>query len=116
LQGDDAKKAAEQEKKLDQLQEAAQFAKALKVAETLAELRTKVQGADHWQAINARMTCEAVRRVLKANDAEQKSFSRSFVWYREADALKAKGRYREAQLLVEQVLATRRKVLGEEPL
>jgi hypothetical protein len=45
LQGDDAKKAAELEKKLAQLQEAGQFAEALKVAEALTELRTKVQPA-----------------------------------------------------------------------
>jgi hypothetical protein len=100
LRGDDAKKAAEQEKKLEQLQEAGQFAEALKIAEALAELRAKAQGADHWQAVDARFEVEAVRRVLKAKKEEQRSYSRSFAWQREADALMAKGRYRDASFVV----------------
>jgi hypothetical protein len=53
LQGEDAKKAAEQKKQLDELQAAGKFEEALKVAEVLAQLRTKVQGKDHWEAVNA---------------------------------------------------------------
>ncbi len=55
LQGEDAKKAAEQEKQLTQLQEAGKFEEALKVAEALAALRQKMQGGDHWQAVDARL-------------------------------------------------------------
>jgi hypothetical protein len=54
LQGEDARKAAEQEKKLAQLQEGGLLATALKVAEALTELRSRVQGADHWQTVDAR--------------------------------------------------------------
>jgi tetratricopeptide (TPR) repeat protein len=114
LQGGDAKKAAEQEKKLAQLQEAGQFAEALKIAEALTELRAKVQGADHWEAVNARFAVEAVRRVQKAKKEEQQGYSRALVMQREAEAWFAKGRYGEAQSLFEQVLAGFRKVLGEE--
>ncbi|MHB1426036.1 MAG: tetratricopeptide repeat protein [Gemmataceae bacterium] len=114
LQGADAKKAAEQEKKLAQLHEAGQFAEALKLAESLMELRAKVQGADHWQAVNARFQVEALRRVLKAKKEEQQNYSRAFGQQREADGLVAKGHHREAQLLLEQVLSICRKVLGEE--
>ncbi len=114
LQGEDAKKAAEQEKKLAQLQQAGQFTEALKVAEALAELRTKTQGVDHWQAVDARFEVEAIRYVLKANKQEQQSYRRAFALEHEAEALTAKGRYQEAQPLLEQVLAIRRKVLGAE--
>src|SRR5437899_1997231 len=54
LQGEDAKKATEQAKQLEQLQADGKFEDALKVAEALAELREKVQGKDHWQAASAR--------------------------------------------------------------
>jgi tetratricopeptide (TPR) repeat protein len=114
LQGDDAKNAAEQEKKLEQLQEAGQFAEALKVAESLAELRAKAQGADHWEAVNARFEVEAIRRVLKAKKEEQKNYSRTFSSEREAQALGARGQYREAHPLYEQILSIYRKVLGED--
>jgi tetratricopeptide (TPR) repeat protein len=115
LQGEDAKKAAEQEKKLTQLQEDGRFAEALKVAETLAELRSNLQGADHWQTINARLRgVEAIRRVLKANKEEQKSYARAVAVQREIEELVAKGRYRDAQPLLKQQLTIYRKVLGEE--
>jgi tetratricopeptide (TPR) repeat protein len=114
LQGEDAKKAEEQEKKLVQLQEAGQFTEALKVAQALADLRAKVQGADHWEAVNARFDVETIRRVLKANKEEQQSYGHTFGMQREAEALVAKGRYREAQSLFEQVLSICLKVLGEQ--
>ncbi len=114
LQGQDATKAAEQEKKLMELAEVGMFAEALKIAETLVELRTKVQGADHWQAVNARFASEAIRRVQKAKKGEQQGYTRALVMQREAEALFNKGSCREAQPLFEQVLASFRKVLGEE--
>jgi tetratricopeptide (TPR) repeat protein len=114
LQGNDVKKVAEQEKKLAQLQEAGQFVEALKLAEAVAELRAKAQGEDHWQAVNARFEVEALSRVQRAKKEEQQSYSRSFAMQREAEALGVKGRFREAHPLLVQVLAIRRKVLGEE--
>ena len=65
LQKEDARKAAEQEKQLERLQAAGKFEDALKVAEALAQLRGRMQGADHWQAVDARWQVEAVRRVLR---------------------------------------------------
>ncbi len=114
LQGEDATKAAEQEKKLAELQEAGQFTEALKVAQALADLRAKAQGADHWQAVDARFTVEAIRRVHNANKEEQQNYSRTSALDREAQALAAQRRYRETQALLEQVLAICRKVLGEQ--
>jgi tetratricopeptide (TPR) repeat protein len=114
LQGEDAKKAAEQETKLAQLQEAGQFPEALKVAEALAELRAKRQGADHSQAVDARLVADAIRRVLNAKPEERKSYSTVFAIKREVEALNAKGRYREAQPFLERDLSIHRKVLGEE--
>jgi tetratricopeptide (TPR) repeat protein len=114
LQGDDAKKAVEQEKKRSELAESGQFANALKVAEALAELRGKVQGADHWQAVDARFKVEALRGVLRAKKEEQKNYSRAIALQRRVDELEAQGHYREAQPLLEEVLTSYRKVLGEE--
>ncbi|HTU89995.1 MAG TPA: tetratricopeptide repeat protein [Gemmataceae bacterium] len=114
LQGEDAKKAKEQENKLERLQEAGQFTEALKVAEALAELRTNKQGANHWEAVDARFDVEGIRRVINANKEEQQGYRRTFAMQREAIALDGKAHYREAQPLFEQLLAIRRTVLGEE--
>jgi tetratricopeptide (TPR) repeat protein len=114
LQGADAKKAAEQESRVSQLQEAGHFAEALKVAQALAELRAKAQGAEHWEALNARFAVEALRHVLRAKKEEQHSYRGALVLNRAAYSLAAKGHNFEAQPLYDQVLSIRRKVLGEE--
>jgi tetratricopeptide (TPR) repeat protein len=114
LQGEEARKAEGQEKHLDELQEAGKFAEALKVAEALAELRGKAQGADHWQAANARGQVDALRRVLRHGPEGRNDYARCLALQRQAETLAAKVRYREAQPLLEKVLAIRRQVLGEE--
>jgi tetratricopeptide (TPR) repeat protein len=114
LQGDDAKKAQALEKSLAPLQAAWKLEEALKVAEELTQMRTRLQGADHWQAVNARQTAEALRRAsLQGNEAQQQ-YATSFALARQASALQATAHYREAQPLLEKVLAARRQVLGEE--
>jgi tetratricopeptide (TPR) repeat protein len=114
LQGADAKKAQRLEGRLQELQEAGKFEDALAVAEELAALRTRVQGAGHWQAVSAQQAVEAVRKTSRAGKEAQAKYAQSFADQRQADALFGKGRYREAQPLLEGILATRRKVLGEE--
>ncbi|HEY7326073.1 MAG TPA: tetratricopeptide repeat protein [Gemmataceae bacterium] len=91
LQGEDAKKATVQEKSRD-----------------------KTQGTDHREAVEPRSAVEKFRRVLQATKEDQQSYISTFTMQREADTLVAKGRYREAQPLLKQILAIRRKVLGEE--
>jgi tetratricopeptide (TPR) repeat protein len=114
LQGDDARNAQELEKRLGSLQDAGKFEEALAVAEAVARLRARVQGADHWQAVDARQMADAVRRVLGQGKAARQEYAASFTWQRQADALAGRGRHREAQPLYEKALAIRRKVLGEE--
>jgi tetratricopeptide (TPR) repeat protein len=114
LQGEGAKKAAEQAKRFGQLQEAGKFEEALRVAEALTELRQKVQGADHWQAVNARWVVAALRRVLQQGAETQKEYAGLSAMGRQAAALEGKGRYRDAQPIRRDILAIRRKVLGDE--
>ncbi len=114
LQGEDARKATEQDRQLAQMQEAGQFSEALKVAEALAELRTKAQGADHWEAVNAKWDVAALRSVVKQEEETRKEYAGTFALAREAASRESKGRFKEVQTLREKLLAIRRKVLGEE--
>jgi tetratricopeptide (TPR) repeat protein len=114
LQGEDARKTVQQEKQLGQLQEAGKFAEALKVAEALAELRGKVQGADHWQAANARWEVELLRRLLRQEAEGRQAYARAMALRRQAKSLQAKGRFREARPFLEETLSVQRQVLGEE--
>jgi tetratricopeptide (TPR) repeat protein len=114
LQGEDAKKAAELEKRLDALQEAGKFEEALKVARDLERRRRRVQGTDHWEAVNARWQAEAMRRVLRVPEAVQRDYAAALRLQRQANALWAKGQYRQTQPLLEDVLHVRRQALDEE--
>jgi hypothetical protein len=114
LKDADVRKAVRLLKELDRLQAAGRFDEALKAARTLADLRAKAQGADHWQSINARHEVAAIRLVLKQDALARKEYASIVSLQSQADVLMAKGRYREAQSLLEKILAIRRKVLGED--
>src|SRR5271165_5188905 len=63
LQGEDAKKAKELKERITKLSEAGRFQDALKAAEELAELRSTIQGADHYEAVSARWAVDGFRRL-----------------------------------------------------
>jgi hypothetical protein len=114
LNGEDAKKAKELKERMAKLQEAAKFEDALKVAEELAELRARVQGADHWEAVRAAWKTEGLRRVLRQSKAVQAAYAGAASLDSQCDELDDKGRYKEAQPLSEKVLAITRQALGED--
>jgi hypothetical protein len=114
LQGADEKKAAELEQQLTQFWQAGKFAEALKVAEALAALRQKAQGSDHWQGVDAQWLVAAFRCALKHGEEARKEYTTLGELQRQASTLALQRRYREAQPLLEKVLAIRRKMLGEE--
>jgi CHAT domain-containing protein/tetratricopeptide (TPR) repeat protein len=114
LQGDDARKAAALKKQVDQLREAAKFEDALEAAEALAQLREKVQGTDHWQAVDARGLVESIRRVLPQPAEARREYADSFTVARQAAGLQQQGRYQQAQPLFEKVLLVYRKILGDD--
>jgi tetratricopeptide (TPR) repeat protein len=84
------------------------------VAEALAQRRVKVQGADHWEAVDARFEVEAIRRVLRQSSGMRKDYAVAFALQRRAEALVQQGRYQAAQQALERVLAIRRQALGED--
>jgi tetratricopeptide (TPR) repeat protein len=114
LQGDDAKKAEELQKRLDELQPAGKFADALETAEQLARLREERQGKEHWQAVDARFTAEALRRAVRSEKVDREEYAGTFEQFRRASSLEQKGQFKDAFPLRQQILAIRRKVLGEE--
>jgi CHAT domain-containing protein/Tfp pilus assembly protein PilF len=63
LQGDDAKRAAALEKRIEQFDEAGKFAEAIAAAEELLALRRRVQGADHWEAVSLQWSIVGMRKV-----------------------------------------------------
>jgi serine/threonine protein kinase/Flp pilus assembly protein TadD len=108
------KKVGQLEQQIDQHWEVGEFEQALKAAEELAALWQTVQGADHWQAVDAHWQRKTLQSILQQEEALQRAMARVKALEREADTLASLGRTREEQPLREQVLNIHRKLLGED--
>jgi tetratricopeptide (TPR) repeat protein len=114
LRGDDARNAEALQAQVDRYWAAGRFGETLRPAEELVALRQKAQGADHWEAVNARWQAEAVRRVLKQDAATRKEAARLPALTRQAEQEWERGHHGAAQALLDQALAILRKALGED--
>lgn len=63
LNGDDAKRAAEWERKIGALEEAGKLAEAVRPARELVALRTRRLGADHWETTSAHWRAETLAKL-----------------------------------------------------
>ncbi len=116
LTGEDANTAATLDKRIAELAGNDKYAEAVKAAEELAALRTRVQGEDHWQIRDARLLVRLFKGMETLPEAEREKI-------READQANNQGamyfsqrKYADAQPLFVKALTIRRKVLGEDSL
>jgi CHAT domain-containing protein/tetratricopeptide (TPR) repeat protein len=114
LQGADARKAAEMDGRVVAAWQAGKWEEAVRAAEELLQLRQQVQGKDHWQALTAHWHVQTLRAVQRQSKEVQQEYAGLPEQQTRANALVARGRYREAQPLLEKQRDIRRKVLGEE--
>ena len=114
LRGEEARRAKQLQEQVDRHWAAADFEQALKPAQELAALRGQVQGPDHWGAVNARWKVKALERIRQQGAAQQKNMAHVPALERQASALEAKGRARDAVPLRQQILDACRKLLGED--
>src|SRR5262245_61493392 len=97
LQGDDARKARELQKRVEELAEADKYADALAAAKDLLALRERLQGAEYWEAMDARLQTKTLERRSAFNAQQQAEFRRFQKALGDANDLLAKGRYAQAQ-------------------
>jgi tetratricopeptide (TPR) repeat protein len=114
LQVDEARHAEKLLRQIDQAEEAGRFREALSAAKELLTLRERVQGADHWETTNARWLSKLLQRRAEFSAPQEAEYRRSLANGGAAADLSARGRYAQAQPLLEQVLETTRQLLGEE--
>jgi tetratricopeptide (TPR) repeat protein len=112
LKGDDARQAATLQKRIEELCRSGTFAEAVGPAEELLALRQRVQGADHWQTVNASQQVQFLRQALRLPAAKQATLVEAAEALAKALALHKEGKYREAEPLFRKALAVREEVLG----
>jgi CHAT domain-containing protein/tetratricopeptide (TPR) repeat protein len=114
LKGSLAKHVKDLEKKLADLWDRSHFAQALPLAQEVSELRNRVQGKDHWQAVTAAWEVKTLTKVASRPPKEQIEFAEAERAKTKGLGYYAQGKYAEAQPLLEKALAIRRDVLGED--
>ncbi len=116
LKGDDARKAAELQKQIDDLSAVGKFAEAVKPAIQLFDLRQRMQSDKHWETVNARVQRDMVKHAAAQSAANRNALVTAIKQMEEAERLYHRTRYADAEPLYRQALAIRRKVLGEQHL
>jgi CHAT domain-containing protein/tetratricopeptide (TPR) repeat protein len=114
LTGDDATTVEALEKRVADLEKKGQFAEAIAPMREVVTIRSRVQGRDHWETIDARLQEQTWTRVSAFAAGVQAELAMAIRKAEEAEALKAKGRYAEAKPLLRDALEVRRRVLGDD--
>jgi CHAT domain-containing protein len=114
LTGEDAKKAAGLEKRIEELETADKYAEAIRLGEELLALRTNVQGADHWETVNRKWELAALRKVAALPEEQRIGWRQAKQGDVEARLLMQKAQYIKALPLLQERLKWCRQVLGED--
>jgi tetratricopeptide (TPR) repeat protein len=113
LQGEDAKKAAELEKRIAELEEADRYAEAVRLHEELLALRRTVQGPAHWETVGQQWAVTAARKVAALPAEQRAGWRQAARGAAAATRLEQQARYGEALPLRQERLRWCRQVLGE---
>ncbi len=114
LKGDLAQKVADLEKRIAALEKKGQFAEAVAPAREAAAIRGHVQGEDHWETFDARITEQTCARLARLARGDQTALATALVQFERADELQKAGRQAEAQNLLHESASVHRRLLGED--
>jgi tetratricopeptide (TPR) repeat protein len=112
LSGDAASRVAKLEPQIAQLQREGRFAQTIEPAREVAEIRTRLQGADHWQAADARRAVDDLRTIAALPEEGRKAMASVGELDQKAEAARQRVHYSEAERIDRTLLEIRRKWLG----
>ncbi len=116
LTGDDGRKAADLEKRIAEVEAADNYAEAIRQREELLALRTRVQGAEHWQTVNAIWALTATTKVAALAEAKRAGWRQAKTGAVAAVHLEQQAQYASALVLWQERLKWCREVLdGNHP-
>jgi tetratricopeptide (TPR) repeat protein len=114
--GADADKVAELDKRLLELEAADNYAEAIRVAEELLTLLTRLQGSDHWHTVNVKWHLIAAKKVAVLPKEKRAGWRQAFQGEFAAERLEQKAQYGKALPLQRERLKWCQEVLGEDHL
>src|SRR5262245_43335021 len=114
LRGADARRAADLDRQVHAATAAGRLKEAQAAAGQLVALRTRKQGADHWQTIDARWLHDTLKKIASLSARDRQELHRAGQVEREGHRLKQENRLAQAEACFQKALALRRKILGED--
>src|SRR5215204_4878621 len=96
LTGGDAKAAAGLRQKFADAANKDDYEAAVRFADEVVALRTRIQGADHWETVNDRVRAAAQRKVAALPAEKRREWRKAVDGSNEAHALEAKDDFANA--------------------
>jgi tetratricopeptide (TPR) repeat protein len=113
LTGDDAKRVHELQQKVEELWKAAKDTEAQAVAREILTIRTRVQGAGHWETEDAQRRIRTLAQIAALAPVARAELVEADKKTAEAERLHEQGKHTEAEPLFCRALEIRRHALGE---
>src|SRR5262249_38953219 len=114
LTGADAKRVAELEEKLKDSKTAGKFVEAQVPAQQIRAIRTRVQGAKHWETADAGREVQTLKRLAALSAPNRADYLGAMQLEEQATQFFIKGRYPQTERLLRKVLAVQSRLLGED--
>ncbi len=114
LPGEDAKQVEKLGKQLEENYEAGKYAEGLSPAREILALRTRLQGATHWETVIAKNNLETLERITALPKDAQDELSEATKLEKQVSELGRQGRYRDAIPIAERIVAVRQRHFGND--
>jgi tetratricopeptide (TPR) repeat protein len=114
LTGDDARQVELLEREMAELKWSGKFAEAQEPARKILAIRTRMQGADHWQTADSERQARTLAQVAASSPEVRAEFTSLYRIVADADDLMQRARYAEAEPLLRKAMTICERVLGED--
>jgi tetratricopeptide (TPR) repeat protein len=114
LPPEESRRVAAWEARTAELTDAGLWGEAIKLARQVVGLRTRVQGAGHWQTADAVRNVQTLQKLAALSAADRAEFLALPNLLLEAEELRRKGKQAEGDALADKAWAVSRRVLGAE--
>jgi tetratricopeptide (TPR) repeat protein len=114
LSGNDAKRADELDKAIGAALAADRWDRAIASAEELFALRTRVQGPKHFETVDEEWRLKALRQQVSMPKQDRVACQSAETMNGHGEALRAQGKYAQAQPLFQKALEIRRRLLTDD--
>ncbi len=114
LTGEDEKRAKRLDEQIVEAANADRWDEAIARAEELLALRTRAQGAMHFETVSMEWRLKALRRVAPMPHEDRVAFQSAQTMHAQAETLYGQGKYALAQPLYEKALEIRRRLLTDD--